>query len=86
MAKASKTPVVRVYNSSNQLIQLQVKPPGGDFYTNESQIRINPGDDVLLPKTHLRQDQLENLKKKGFIKIVHDSEAVAGNEQSIVSP
>ena len=86
MAKANKSPVVRVYNCSKQLIQLQVKPPGGDFYTNESQIRINPGTDVLLPKTHLRQDQLENLKKKGFIKIVHDSEVVADSEQSIVSP
>ena len=73
---ANKSHVIRVYNNSSQLIQLQMKPPGGDFYTNESQVRILPGKNVLLPKSHCRQDQLENLTKKGFLKILYDSENV----------
>jgi hypothetical protein len=83
--KKNKSHVIRVYNNSRQLIQLQARPPGGNFYTNESQVRIPPGQDVLLPKTHLRQDQLENLKKKGFIKILHDSEAIAERAEMLAS-
>ena len=86
MSKAKKSHVVRIYNNSKQLIQLQVRPPGGDFFTNESQIRIPAGGDVLLPKSHLRQDQVDNLVKKGFIKILHDSEAMADRESTLVSP
>jgi len=82
MVKASKSHVIRVYNNSNQLIQLQMKPPGGDFFTNESQVRILPGKEVLLPKSHCRQDQLDNLSKKGFIKIMYDSEVVADRQEA----
>jgi hypothetical protein len=83
--KKNRSHVIRVYNNSRQLIQLQARPPGGNFYMNESQIRIQPGHDVLLPKAHLRQDQLENLKKKGFIKILHDSELVAERQEAMMS-
>lgn len=85
MSKAKKSHVIRIYNNSNQLIQLQMRAPGGDFFTNESQVRINPGRDVLLPKSHVRQDQVENLTKKGFIKILHDSEVVADREETLIS-
>lgn len=84
-SKAKKSHVIRVYNNSKQLIQLQMRAPGGDFFTNESQVRINPGQEVLLPKSHLRHDQVTNLTKKGFIKILHDSEAVAEREEMLVS-
>ena len=86
MVKAQKSHVVRIYNNSKQLIQLQLRAPGGDFFTSETQARIAPGRDVLLPKSHLRKDQIENLTKKGFIKILHDSEAVAEREAALVSP
>lgn len=86
MSKAKKSHVVRIYNASKQLIQLQVRAPGGDFFTNESQVRIKPGQDALLPKSHLRADQIENLTKKGFIKVLHDSEVVADREEALVSP
>jgi len=84
--KAKKSHVVRVYNCGKQLIQLQVRPPGSDFFTNEQQVRIGPGMDALLPKSHLLQSQIENLVKKGFLKIVHDSEVVAEREEALVSP
>ena len=82
----AKTHVVRVYNNSKQLIQLQVRAPGSDFFTNEQQVRIPPGENVLLPKSHLRQDQVENLQKRGFIKIVYDSQAVEQFEEALVNP
>lgn len=70
----AKTAIVRIYNNSRQMIPLQVRAPGGDFYTSEQQVRIKPGGDVQLPKSHLRKDQIENLQKRGLIKVVYDSE------------
>lgn len=69
-----KTAVVRIYNCSKQLIPLQVRAPGSDFFTNEQQVRLEPGKDVVLPKSHLRADQIENLQKRRLIKVVYDSE------------
>lgn len=85
MAK-SKTPTIRIYNSSKQLIALQVRAPGSDFFTNEQQVRLPAGEDVLLPKTHLLQAQIDNLRKRGFIKVVYDSQAVEELEEALVSP
>jgi len=82
MAK-SKTRVVRVYNNSKQMIPLQVRIPGSEFYTGESQVRIDPGKDALVPFDHLRADQIENLKKRGMIKILYDSQAVEDREATI---
>lgn len=83
--KKQKTPVIRIYNNSNQLIQLQLRSPGGDFFTSETQVRINPGKDVLVPKSHIREDQVSNLAKRGLIKIVHDSEIIDEHENSLVN-
>lgn len=73
MAK-QKSHVIRIYNSSKQMIPIQLRAPGGDFYTSEQQVRLNPKTDVQLPKSHLRMDQIENLQKKGLIRVVYDSE------------
>jgi len=70
----TKSHVVRVYNNSKQLIALQVRSPDGDFYTSEQQVRILPSKSVILPKSHIRLDQIENLQKRGMIKVVYDSE------------
>jgi hypothetical protein len=71
--KAKKSEMVRLYNSSKQMIPLQVRVPGGDFYRSEHQVRLNPGNDVQLPKSHLRVDQIENLQRRGMLKILYDS-------------
>jgi len=71
---AKKAAVQRIYNCSNQMLPLQVRPPGGDFYRNEQQVRLLPGTDVTLPKSHLRADQIDNLQKRQMIKVVFDSE------------
>ncbi len=69
-----KSHAVRIYNCSNQMIPLQVRAPGADFFTSEQQVRIGPGKDVMLPKNHLRKEQIENLQKRGMLKVVYDSE------------
>lgn len=78
MAKAVKTkkkrPMIRIYNCSKQMIPLQVRPPGSDFYTNEQQIRLNPGKDVSLPKSHTREDQIDNLRQKRMIQVIYDGD------------
>jgi hypothetical protein len=71
---SKKSHVIRVYNNSSQLIPLQVRSPNGDFYTSEQQVRIAPNKSVVLPKSHVRQDQIENLQKRGMIRVVYDSE------------
>jgi hypothetical protein len=67
------------------MVALQVRPPGSDFYRNEQQVRINPGDDALLPKSHLRAEQVENLQKKRVIQVIYDSEEHA-NQEAAVTP
>jgi hypothetical protein len=84
MAKKIKSAVVRIYNCSKQMIPLQLRAPGSDFFTNEQQIRLGPGKDVVLPKTHVRDDQIQNLQKRRMLKVVYDSEAAA--EIAAVTP
>lgn len=80
-----KSHVIRVYNCSRQLISLQVRTPGSDFYTNEQQVRIASNRDALLPKSHLRMEQINNLKARGLIKVVYDSEVQAEREAALIS-
>lgn len=70
-----RTATLRLYNASKQALRLQVRPPGGDFFTSEQQVTLNPGQQVNLIKTHVNMDQVQNLQKRGMIKIVYDSEA-----------
>jgi len=79
MAK-NKTRVVRVYNSSKQMIPLQVRIPGSGFFAGESQVRLDPGQDALLPYDHLLSDQIENLKRRGMLKIMYDSQTAEDQE------
>ena len=66
--------IVRICNNSNQMIQLQSRPPKTDFYANEMQIRLMPGKQATLDKSHLLMDQVENLCKRGLIRVVYDSQ------------
>ncbi len=75
MAKV-KSGVIRVYNKSKQTINLQVKPPGGDFFLHEQVVNLRPGKTVRLPKDHVNDSQIVNLQKSGQIQVIFDSEAV----------
>lgn len=78
---AVKSHVIRVYNCSKQMIPLQLRPPNSEFYSNEQQVRIKPGQDVQLPKSYVRREQIENLRGRKMIKVIYDSEAVAQREE-----
>ena len=71
----AKKAIIRIYNKSKQLIPIQVRPPKSDFYPNEQQVRLEPGKDVTLPRSHVRMDQIENLQKRGMLQITFDNEA-----------
>jgi hypothetical protein len=77
---AVKSHVIRIYNNSKQLICLQVRVPNGDFYTSEQQVRILPGQSAMLPKTHVLGEQISNLRKRGMLKVVYDSEFAEENQ------
>jgi hypothetical protein len=80
---AGKTRVVRLYNNSKQMIPLQVRAPGSEFYTGETQVRLDPGKDVLLPHSHLRHDQIDNLTRRGMLRILYDSQTAEDQEAAI---
>lgn len=83
---AQKSHVIRVYNCSNQLIPLQIRVPNSDFYTNEQQVRLMPNSDsVLLPKSLLRMEQINNLKARRLIKVIYDSEVREEREAALNS-
>jgi hypothetical protein len=67
------------------MIPLQARAPGSDFYSNEQQIRLMPGKDVSLPKSYLRKDQIDNLKARRMIKVLHDSEELEQREEALNS-
>ena len=84
MAK-QKTHVIRVYNTSKQMIALQVRAPGSDFYQNEQQVRLTSGPDALLPKSFLINDQVKNLVARGMLQVTYDSEVQEQREEAINS-
>ena len=66
---------IRVYNKSKQTISLQARPPGGDFFLHEQQIRIPPRKTVHLNKSYLISEQVRNLQKRGVLQVIFDSDA-----------
>ena len=64
---------VLITNRSRQMIPLQVKPPKGDFFYEEHQVRINPGKSVTLPKRYLNWAQIENCRARGDISTIEDN-------------
>jgi hypothetical protein len=72
--RTKRSASVRIYNCSKQMVPLQVRAPGSDFYQNEQQIRLGVGQDVELPKSHLHAEQIENLQRRRIIKVIYDSE------------
>ena len=73
--KKVKSASVRLYNCSKQMLPIQVRPPGSDFFSSEQQIRIEPGQDVVLPKSHVNNDQIQNLSKRRMLKVTYDSDS-----------
>lgn len=68
MAKQIET--ISIYNRSKQVIPLQARPPKGDFYLSEQQIRIMPNETVQINSAYLIEEQINNLAAKGLIKVI----------------
>lgn len=80
MGKSDESaPKIRIYNCSKQLVPLQMRPPGAEFFTNEQQVRIRPGQDVMLRKDYLNQEQIANLRARKIIQVTYDSELISDN-------
>ena len=72
-----RSELIRIHNKSKQVLPLQVKPPQGDFYLHEQQVHLRPGKTVMLPKDHLRMEQITNLAARGALRVIYDSELAA---------
>jgi D-lyxose ketol-isomerase len=59
-----------ITNRGKQMIPIQVKPPNGDFFYEEHQIRLNPGKSITLPKHFLNWAQIENCQARGNLSII----------------
>ena len=70
----AKSPIVTIYNCGTQMIPLQVRTPGGDFFLSEQQIQLLPGKSVELPESHVSESQLANLQGKGLLKVTVKTE------------
>ena len=70
MASRVETSDVVITNRCRQMIPIQVRPPKGDFFYEEHQIRIQPGKSVTMPKHFLNWAQIENCKARGDISVI----------------
>lgn len=70
--QGSKNVNVTISNRSRQMIPLQIRPPKGDFFYEEHQVRINPGATAQVPKRYLNWAQIENCKGRGDISVVEE--------------
>ena len=61
-------PIVTIYNPSAQMITIRMK--GKDFFMDEQSVYIHSKRTTKLPSKKLDWDQIENLQKRGFIKVV----------------
>jgi hypothetical protein len=61
---------VTIENISSQMVRIQIKPPGGDFYLDEQQIQINPNNRISVPKDHLLWQQIENFKAHKILRVI----------------
>lgn len=71
---ATKGAIVRLYNRSTQMIPIQLKPPGGDFFLHEQVAYLRPRQTVKVPKSHLNLDQIHNLQARRALQILFDSD------------
>lgn len=62
--------IITLYNQSKQAIPIHVRPPGGEFYQSEQQVTIRPSKSISLIKEHVNMDQVNNLQRRGMLKII----------------
>jgi hypothetical protein len=60
--------IIRIFNTSNQLISIQLTVAGVDFFRGQQQIHLNPNNHIEVDTKYLIDGQVENLKMKGLLK------------------
>lgn len=75
-AESSQKKQVVVQNVSRQMLRIRLKAPINpdtgkrmDFYRAEGSAEIRPGKQATVVEDRLDSDQINNLRKRGFIKI-----------------
>jgi hypothetical protein len=67
-------PAITIYNNTNNIVQIQIREPGKDFYVSEQTIRIPPKKSYRARADYFNSHQLQNLKERGEIKVLMDTE------------
>lgn len=60
---------IKIYNASSQMIPLQLREAGANFF-HEMQVRLMPKQQVELPKSYIMEEQINNLKARGILRLV----------------
>ena len=73
---SSNNPTITIQNKTKQQVSIQVKPPNGDFFIEERQIRLSPvgkkGSIYVIAKNFLNLSQIQNYKAKGIVSIAEN--------------
>lgn len=67
---SSDSNIIRIINTSKQMIPLQVSTVGGDFFKDQQQIHLYPSKDIQLDEKYLVSEQVNNLKERGLLKVI----------------
>lgn len=61
---------ITLYNKSKQMLGIMLKSPDGDFYKDQQQINLKPGETVTVPSSYTLRHQIKNLCAKNMLSIV----------------
>lgn len=70
MAATKDSAIIRIINTSNQTISLQVSIVGGDFFKDQQQLHLQPSKDLQIDEKYLVSEQVNNLKERGLLKVI----------------
>lgn len=61
---------IRIINTSNQTIPIQLSAEGEDFYRGQQQIQLGRGQNILVDEKYLIEGQVDNLAQRGMLKLI----------------
>jgi hypothetical protein len=74
-AKSRERKTIRIINSSSQMIPIQLTAEGEDFFRGQQQMQLMPGKDVLIDEMYLINGQVDNLRERGLLKLIRQSDS-----------
>ena len=67
--KSKDTMSVRITNTSNQMIPIQLSAEGEDFYRGQQQVQLKGGQSIMIDEKYLVTGQVTNLQSRGLLKL-----------------